>query len=227
MSITTPDGKKVLAKYGNIRIPHGKRMALVGSNGCGKTTLVRGLNRYYPCSEGSITLFGKKQSEYSQKDLTNMIYYSPQVSFFVSGTIRDNLIYGLERVISDSELLKVLSKMHLYGNYEGVITKNANDVLDYKVSEGAKELSGGMKQRLALSRAFLHTPKMFIFDEITANLDERATHMVLDSIEAYAKEIGAGIVYISHESSVVNRCDEVIELVNLVKTQEKKEQQVA
>ena len=108
-----------------------------------------------------------------------------------------------------------------------MITKNANDVLDYKVSEGAKELSGGMKQRLALSRAFLHTPKMFIFDEITANLDERATHMVLDSIEAYAKEIGAGIVYISHESSVVNRCDEVIELVNLVKTQEKKEQQVA
>lgn len=227
VSITTPDGKKVLAKYGNIRIPHGKRVALVGSNGCGKTTLVRGLNRYYPCSEGSITLFGKKQSEYSQKDLTNMIYYSPQVSFFVSGTIRDNLIYGLERVISDSELLKVLSKMHLYGNYEGVITKNANDVLDYKVSEGAKELSGGMKQRLALSRAFLHTPKMFIFDEITANLDERATHMVLDSIEAYAKEIGAGIVYISHESSVVDRCDEVIELVNLVKTQKKKEQQVA
>ena len=51
--------------------------------------------------------------------------------------------------------------------------------------------------------------------------------MVLDSIEAYAKEIGAGIVYISHESSVVDRCDEVIELVNLVKTQKKKEQQVA
>ena len=74
-----------------------------------------------------------------------------------------------------------------------------------------------MKQRLALARAFLHTPKMFIFDEITANLDEFATHMVLDSIENYAKEIGAGIVYISHESSVVDRCDEVIEIVNLAK----------
>lgn len=227
VTITTPDGKKVLARYDKIRIPYGKKVALKGSNGCGKTTLVRCLNRYYPCSGGDVTLFGKKQSEYSQKDLTDMIYYSPQVSFFVSGSVRDNLAYGLDRVVSDKELLDALAKVRLYGNYDGVITKNANDVLDYKISEGAKELSGGMKQRLAIARAFLHTPKMFIFDEITANLDERATHMVLDSIEAYANELGAGIVYISHESSVVNRCDEVIELVNHAMTHKKEEQMAA
>lgn len=217
VSITTPDGETILAKYDRIIIPHGKRVALKGANGCGKTTLVRCLNRYYPYCEGTITLFGKNQGEYSQKDLTSMLYYSPQVSFFISGTVRENLAYGLERVVSDKELLDALAKVHLFGDYEGVITKEAKDVLDFKISEGAKELSGGMKQRLALARAFLHTPKMFIFDEITANLDEFATHMVLDSIENYAKEIGAGIVYISHESSVVDRCDEVIELINLAK----------
>lgn len=217
VSITTPDGETVLAKYDRVNIPYGKKVALKGANGCGKTTLVRCLNRYYPYCEGKITLFGKNQGEYSQKDLTSMLYYSPQVSFFISGTVRDNLAYGLERVVSDKELLDALAKVRLFGDYEGVITKDAKEVLDFKISEGAKELSGGMKQRLALARAFLHTPKMFIFDEITANLDEFATHMVLDSIENYAKEIGAGIVYISHESSVVDRCDEVIELVNLAK----------
>lgn len=227
VSVTTPDGKRVLAKYDRIKIPYGKKIAIKGTNGCGKTTLVRCLNRYYPCCEGDIILFGKKQSEYSQKDLTDLLYYSPQVSFFVSGTVRDNLVYGMDREVDDKELLDALSKVRLYGNYDGVITKKADEVLDYNISEGAKELSGGMKQRLALARAFLRKPKIFIFDEITANLDERATHMVLDHIEMYAKEIGAGIIYISHESSVVNRCDEVIELVNIAKDQKGKKQEVA
>lgn len=219
VSITTPGGEKILAKYDRIDIPFGKKVALRGANGCGKTTLVRCLNRYYPYSEGDVTLFGKKLGEYSQEELTSKLYYCPQVSFFVSGTIKDNLVYGLEREISENELLSALEKVRLFGDYEGVITKSANNVLDFKISEGAKELSGGMKQRLALARAFLHTPKMFIFDEITANLDESATHMVLDNIEMYAKEIGAGIIYISHENSVVDRCDEVIEIENLAKGQ--------
>ena len=227
VSITTPDGKEVLAKYDRIDIPYGKKVALRGANGCGKTTLVRCLNRYYPCSGGSITLFGKKQNEYSQKELTSVLYYSPQNSFFIAGTVKDNLVYGLEQTVSDKALLDALEKVRLFGNYEGVITKEAQDVLDYKISEGAKELSGGMKQRLALARAFLHSPKIFIFDEITANLDESATQMVLDNIEAYAKEIGAGVLYISHESSVIERCDKVIDLVNLAKTDAKKETMVA
>ena len=223
VSITTPNGEKVLAKYNKIIIPSGKKVAIKGANGCGKTTLVRCLNRYYPCSEGRVIIFGKEQSEYSQKELTDMLYYSPQFSLFVSGTVRENLKYGIERGVTDEELLNALAKVRLYGNYEGVIANHAEDVLSYKITEGAKELSGGMKQRLALARAFLRTPKMFIFDEITANLDENATHMVLDGIEMYAKEIGAGILYISHESSVLGRCDEVIELVNLATGPEKEE----
>lgn len=217
VAIATPSGDEVLAKYDNIVIPYGKKVALRGPNGCGKTTLVRCLNRYYPCLEGTVTIFGKNQNEYSQKELTSLLYYSPQVSFFVSGTVRENLVYGLERAVSDAELKEVLSKVRLFGDYEGVLAKNSEDALEYVISEGAKELSGGMKQRLALARAFLHKPKLFIFDEITANLDEKATSMVLNNIEIYAGEIGAGIVYISHEDNVIERCDEVIHLVNLVK----------
>lgn len=217
VSITTPSGDQVLAKYDKVVIPNRKKVAIRGANGCGKTTLIRCLNRYYPCSEGEVRLFGKKQSEYSQAELTSMLYYSPQVSFFVSGTVRDNLTYGLKRKVSDKDLIAALAKVRLYGNFEGVLTREPEDALDYVLSEGAKELSGGMKQRLALARAFLHTPKMFIFDEITANLDEKATDLVLTNIETYAQEIGAGVVYISHEKNVVNRCDEVIDLENQAK----------
>ncbi|MCR5587682.1 MAG: ABC transporter ATP-binding protein/permease [Lachnospiraceae bacterium] len=216
VAVTTPDGEKVLAKYNDITIPFGKKVALKGANGCGKTTLIRCLNRYYPHVSGDITLFGKKQEEYSQKELTNILYYSPQVSFFVAGSIRDNLLYGLEDVC-DEELIYALGQVKLYGNYEGVIAETGKEALEFVISEGAKELSGGMRQRLALARAFLHKPKLFVFDEITANLDEKATNYVLSNIENYAKSINAGIVYISHESNVVNRCDLVIQLDNVTR----------
>ena len=71
-----------------------------------------------------------------------------------------------------------------------------------------------MKQRLSLARAFLRTPKLYVFDEITANLDRSAANYVLTSIENHARKIGAGIVYISHDPLVVERCDQIIALRN-------------
>lgn len=215
--ITNPEGNRELAIYENVSIPLGKRVALVGPNGCGKTSLVRCLNRYYPHSIGKVTIFGNAQEMYSQKELTTLLYYSPQSSFFIAGSIRDNLKYGLKNEVSDNELVVALEKVRLYGNYEGVIAEKPEDALEISISEGAKELSGGMKQRLALARAFLRKPTLFVFDEITANLDDFSTDMVLTNIEEYAKSIGAGVIYISHEKNVVDRCEEIIHLNNMVK----------
>lgn len=161
-------------------------------------------------------MFGKPQKDYSQKELTETLFYSPQVSFFVEGTVRDNLLYGIEESVSDERMIHALRMVHLTGtgHKDTVIDADPEKALDSHISEKAEELSGGMKQRLALARAFLRTPKMFIFDEITANLDEAATDYVLGNIESYAACIGAGIIYISHDSKVVSRCDRVVELVN-------------
>ena len=71
-----------------------------------------------------------------------------------------------------------------------------------------------MKQRLSLARAFLRAPRMYVFDEITANLDEDAADYVLSNIESHAKKIGVGILYISHDQKVVDRCDGLIVLRN-------------
>ena len=217
--VTDPEKDTPLAWYDSVTIPADRIVALQGANGCGKTSLIRCLNRYYPHAQGQVTLFGRSQESYSQKELSDALCYTPQASFFIAGTIRENLLYGLDRPVSDKELIHALSCVRLVGDDHGatVIRKDPMEALSFVIGEKAEELSGGMKQRLSLARAFLRRPKLFVFDEITANLDDTATRFVLTNIEAYAKRIGAGIVYISHDQNVVARCDMVIALRNKLK----------
>lgn len=214
--VTNPEKDTPIAWYDSITIQADKVIALQGDNGCGKTSLIRCLNRYYPHSQGKVTLFGRDQESYSQKELTDLVYYSPQVSFFIAGTIRENLLYGLDRTVSDEELIYALGSVGLVGDGHNatVIRNDPMEALQFVIGEKAEELSGGMKQRLSLARAFLRRSKLYVFDEITANLDSRATSYVLSSIEAHAKKNNAGIVYISHDQKVVDRCDKVITLRN-------------
>lgn len=227
--IVTNPGKDIpLAWYENITIPGGKVVALQGPNGCGKSSLIRCLNRYYPHTQGKIVLFGKDQEHYSQKELTNMLYYTPQTSFFIAGTVRENLLYGIDRDVTDEELISALKCVHLVGagHKDTVIRIDPQEALDCLVGEKADELSGGMKQRLSLARAFLRQPKLYVFDEITANLDRDATNYVLSNIEAHARKIGAGIVYISHDQKVVERCEKIITLKNSLR-EDSEEREVA
>lgn len=214
--VTNPEKDTPLAWYDEIVIPGGEISALQGPNGCGKSSLIKCLNRYYPHSQGKITLFGKDQDSIDQKHLTDMLYYTPQSSFFFAGTVRENLMYGIEREVSDDELIAALQKVHLVGtgHADTVLHSDAKQALECMIGEKSEELSGGMKQRLSLARAFLRSPKMYVFDEITANLDGKSTNFVLSQIESHAKKIGAGIVYISHDPKVVARCDKVIVLRN-------------
>lgn len=214
--VMNPEKNKAIAWYEDIIIPCGGKIALQGANGCGKTSLVRCLNRYYPHAQGKITLFGRDQCTFAQKELANKLYYTPQNSFFIAGTVRENLLYGLQRDVSDEDLIEALRNVHLVGNdhKDTVIRQEPLEALNCMIGEKAEELSGGMKQRLSLARAFLRRPKMYVFDEITANLDEDARNYVLANIEEHARKIGAGIVYISHDPKVVERCDKVILLRN-------------
>lgn len=223
--VTNPEKDTSLAWYDSIVIPANKVVALHGANGCGKTSLVRCLNRYYPHTQGRISLFGRDQESYDQKDLTSLIYYTPQVSFFIAGTIRENLLYGLDKPVGDEELIKALERVNLVGDNHSdtVICVDPAEALRFNVGENTEELSGGMKQRLSLARAYLRHPKLYVFDEITANMDTACRDFVLSNFEAYAKEIGAGVMYISHDQGVIDRCDMTIELKNKLKKNEETE----
>ena len=214
--VTNPEKNVPLAWYENIVIPTGRIIAIHGPNGCGKSSLIKCLTRYYPYIQGEITIFGKKQSLIDQNQLVKAIYCTSQMSYFIAGTIRENLQYGMEHELSDEILIDALKSVNLVGegHNDTVIKVDPKDALEFQIGEKADELSGGMKQRLSLARAFLRKPKIFIFDEITANLDDESTENVLCNIERYAKKINAGIIYISHEQKVFARCDEVIEISN-------------
>lgn len=223
--VTNPEKDLPLAWYEDIVIPGGKVIALQGPNGCGKSSLIRCLNRYYPHTQGKITLFGKEQELFDQKQLTHMLYYTPQTSFFIAGTVRENLVYGIDRTVSDEELIAALQSVHLVGDdhNDTVIRIDPKEALVCMIGEKADELSGGMKQRLSLARAFLRHPKLYVFDEITANLDKDAINYVLTNIELHAKKIGAGIVYITHDQKVVDRCDRVMVLKNKLRENENRD----
>ena len=214
--VTNPDKTKRIAWYEDLVIPTDSVIALQGANGCGKSSVWKCLNRYYPHIQGTIRIFDRDLSSFDQKELTSVIYYTPQSSFFIAGTVRENLMYGIDRDVSDAELADALYHVHLTGTGHGetVINENAKEALDTFINEKSEALSGGMKQRLSLARAFLRHPKLFVFDEITANLDGSSRNYVLTNIESYAKSIGAGIIYISHDSCVVERCEKVVTLNN-------------
>lgn len=208
--VTNPEGDRVLARYKDIVIPGGKKTALQGPSGCGKTSLIRCLSRYYPYRRGRVTLFGRPLETYSQRELSELVCCIPQNPFFFAGSVRDNLVYGLEREVTDRELLDALGSACLVGNCRGALRGAPEEILDRPLSEGAANLSGGQRQRLSLARAFLRRPRLYVLDESTANLDEQTADAVLTNMEAWARSCGAGIVYISHDRRVVERCDVVI-----------------
>ena len=214
VTITNPEKSKNLAHYENLVIPCNSIVGLKGASGCGKTTMIRCLTRYYSYKNGEVFLFGKNLKDYSQDELSEMLYYTPQNTFFVAGSIRENLKYGIEKHIGDEVLIDALNKACLIGDYKGAIENPSANILDYPVSEGGSNLSGGQRQRLALARAFLREPKLYVFDESTANLDKNTSETVLSNIERHANSIGAGIIYIAHDADVIKRCKKVIEVVN-------------
>lgn len=220
VAIKNPEKNKILAYYDKLCILGNKVVALSGESGCGKTTMIRSLTRYYPYTSGAISVFGNDLDMYSQRELTDKLCYLPQKAFFFAGTIRDNLVYGIERNVTDEEMRSALRKACLLDTLIEKVSKHSattvDDILSYKIGEGGTGLSGGECQRLSLARAFLRKPKLYIFDESTANLDVVTADKVLTNIEEYAKSIKAGVVYISHDKNVVDRCDTVIHVDNKV-----------
>lgn len=214
--ISNPEKTQALAFFDQVNLPGDSVIAIQGESGCGKTTMMRGINRYYPKTKGKIELFGEDLDTISQEELAQEVFYLPQKPYFFAGSVRDNLIYGIEKEIKDQELKEALSKSELLDTLEVKGMENHCDPLDVLVGEGGSGLSGGEGQRLSIARAFLRKPKLLIFDESTANLDSETALIILEHIEAYARKNHIGIIYISHDEHVVERCRKVIPLENKI-----------
>ncbi len=143
----------------------GETVAFIGSTGSGKSTLIQLIPRFYDVSEGEILIDGVNVKEYKLSALRNKIGYIPQKALLFTGTIADNLRYGKE----DATLEEMERAIDIAQATEFVSQKPQG--YDEPLSEGGKNFSGGQKQRLAIARAIIRNPEIYIFDDSFSALD--------------------------------------------------------
>lgn len=187
-------------------IPAGKKLAVVGPSGSGKSTLVRLLFRFYEVSSGSIEVDGQSIAACTQESLRREIGIVPQDTVLFNDTIRYNIAYAKPDATDDevmaaadsAELTELLSRLP-----EG---------LDTVVGERGLKLSGGEKQRLAISRVILKAPKIIVFDEATSSLDSQSERAILDALNKISSD--ATTMVIAHRLSTVVDADEIVVMEN-------------
>lgn len=178
----------------------GQKIAFVGPSGSGKSTIVRLLERFYKPLSGDILMEQSSIYDFNLKEWRSKIAWVSQNNAVLSGSIRDNLCLGLNRLVTDDELMKVLDLVSL-----GDEIRSMKEGLDTEVGERGRLLSGGRSQRLQIARAYLKDAEILIFDEATANLDADSEYAIISSLYSVLKE--KTVVIIAHRLSTVKDVD--------------------
>ncbi|KRF58821.1 multidrug ABC transporter permease [Bacillus sp. Soil745] len=196
------NGEQVLKDI-SFNVEAGKVTAIVGPSGSGKTTLFSLFERFYKPQEGSISIGGTAINDFTLLSWRSQIGYVSQESPIVSGTIRDNICYGINRDITDDELNQV-AKMA----YADQFISELPNGYDTEVGERGMKLSGGQRQRIAIARAFLRNPKILMLDEATSSLDSKSEKVVHQALNHLMK--GRTTIVIAHRLSTVIGSDQII-----------------
>ncbi|MCM3169312.1 ABC transporter ATP-binding protein [Peribacillus frigoritolerans] len=196
------NGEQVLKDI-SFNVEAGKVTAIVGPSGSGKTTLFSLFERFYKPQEGSISIGGTSINDFTLLSWRSQIGYVSQESPIVSGTIRDNICYGIDRDITDEELNQV-AKMA----YADQFISELPNGYDTEVGERGMKLSGGQRQRIAIARAFLRNPKILMLDEATSSLDSKSEKVVQQALNQLMK--GRTTIVIAHRLSTVISSDQII-----------------
>jgi ATP-binding cassette subfamily B protein len=160
----------------------GDVIALLGSTGSGKTTLVNLLPRFYDANEGLITLDGVDLTKYSRKYLRSQIGIVEQEPFLFSRSIRENITYGVHREVTEQEIIQAAE----FAAIHEVILEFPKGY-DTLVGERGVTLSGGQKQRVAIARALLKNPGILILDDSTSSVDTETESQIRASLEHLMK----------------------------------------
>lgn len=188
----------------NLSIKKGDSVALVGPSGGGKTTLCNLIPRFYDVKSGRILIDGKDIRDVTLNSLRNSIGVVQQDVYLFSGTVFENIAYGLKNATRDD----VINAAKLAGADE-FITKLENGYDTYVGERGVK-LSGGQKQRISIARVFLKNPPILILDEATSALDNESEKIVQDSLEKLA--VGRTVFTIAHRLTTIRNANIILVL---------------
>ena len=182
----------------------GQTTAFVGSTGCGKSTLVNLILRFYDVTEGSIHVDGIDIRQVTQYDLRDRIGYIPQTGTLFSGTIESNLLYADED--ADAETVReavdiAQASEFIYDNPEG---------LNAEISQGGTNVSGGQKQRLSIARALVKKPPIYIFDDSFSALDFRTDYALRAALKE--KTGLSTVLIVTQRVPTIKNADQIIVL---------------
>jgi ATP-binding cassette subfamily C protein CydC len=185
-------------------IPAGSRVAIVGSSGSGKSTIVNLLLRFWDYYDGRITLGGRDLHEYRADDVRALLGVVPQNVHLFNATIADNLLLASPDATGE-QIEDACRQAQLHDFVESLPLK-----YDTLIGENGLLLSGGERQRLAIARAILKNAPILILDEATANLDPITEQQLFKSLEPYM--IGRTVIFISHRRTALEHVDQIVEV---------------
>ncbi len=207
VSFHYPDAEECVLKNITFTAHKGETVALIGSTGCGKSTVINLVPRFYDATEGQVLVDGIDVREYSQKALRNKIGYVSQKATLFTGSIRSNVAYG-DNGRKPASLDQVK---------EAVATAQASEFVeqmdnsyDGYVAQGGSNLSGGQKQRISIARAIARKPEILIFDDSFSALDYKTDRVLRSALDKECKDVTR--IVVAQRIGTIRDADKIIVL---------------
>lgn len=204
VSFKYPGAEENMLKNISFVAEPGKTTAIIGSTGCGKSTLVNLIPRFYHATEGTILIDGVPIHHMKQSDLRSIIGYVPQKAILFSGTIESNLKFG-DQLADDKVIEKAIDIAQA-----AEIVKEKNEGMKAPISQGGTNVSGGQKQRLSIARALVKQPKVYIFDDSFSALDFKTDSALRSAMKTKMDE--ATVLLVAQRVSTIKNADQILVL---------------
>ena len=199
------ENKKLIDNF-NLSVKPGQRVAIVGPTGCGKTTLINLLMRFYDVNSGNIIIDGNDYDNVTRKSLRQNFGMVLQDTWLKSGTIRDNIKMGAPNA-TDDEVIEAAKKAHSHS-----FIKRLPEGYDTLIGEDGGSLSQGQKQLLCITRLMLCKPPMLILDEATSSIDTRTEIRIQKAFAALMQ--GRTTFIVAHRLATIKEADVILVMNN-------------
>ncbi len=185
----------------NLKVKAGETIALVGESGAGKSTILNLVIGFIMPSEGELLVDGRNLKEINLRSYRRHIAVVPQETILFSGSVRDNITYGLPSV-TEEELEEAIDAANLSDVIEGL-----PEGLNTLIGDHGNKMSGGQRQRIAIARAIIRNPRVILFDEATSALDSVSEAVILDALSNLIK--GRTTFIVAHRLSTIRKADRI------------------
>ncbi|KAK4272055.1 hypothetical protein QN277_020655 [Acacia crassicarpa] len=182
------------------RIEAGKSTALVGQSGCGKSTIIGLIERFYDPLEGTVSIDGRDIKSYHLRTLREHMALVSQEPTLFAGSIKENIAYGAKDNVDEAEIVEAAKVANAHE-----FISSLSDGYEACCGERGVQLSGGQKQRIAIARAIVKKPEVLLLDEATSALDNQSERAVQEALERVM--VGKTSVVVAHRLTTIHKCD--------------------